>query len=45
MTGYEEDMLTDGKVDPTGDRPQRYRALLNTWRASVGMPPIEAGAE
>jgi hypothetical protein len=35
----------DGKIDPTGDRPQRYRALLNTWRASVGLPPIEAGAE
>jgi len=30
-----------GEIDPTGDRPQRTRALLNRWRRSVGLTPIE----
>jgi hypothetical protein len=25
-----------GQIDPTGDRPMRTRALLETWRASTG---------
>ncbi len=29
-----------GAIDPTGDRPERYLALLNAWRASVGLAPI-----
>ncbi len=31
----------DGKLDPTGDRPERTRALINQWRKSVGLEPIE----
>jgi len=31
----------DGKLDPTGDRAGRTRALLELWRAAVGLPPIE----
>jgi len=30
-----------GRLDPTGDRAPRTRALANRWRASVGLPPIE----
>jgi len=31
----------DGRIDPTGDRPARHRALLNRWRASVNLPALE----
>ena len=30
-----------GEIDPSGDRPQRYRTLLNRWRKAAGLPPIE----
>ncbi len=30
-----------GKLDPTGDRAARTRALLEIWREEVGLPPIE----
>ena len=30
-----------GLLDPTGDRAERTRALLNVWRAEVGLEPIE----
>ena len=30
-----------GKLDPTGDRAPRTRALLLQWRETVGLPPIE----
>ncbi len=30
-----------GKLDPTGDRPRRTRALINQWRTTVGLEPIE----
>ncbi len=30
-----------GKLDPTGDRPERTRALINQWRATVGLAPIK----
>jgi hypothetical protein len=30
-----------GNIDPTGDRPQRTRAMLLEWRREVGLPPIE----
>lgn len=30
-----------GKLDPTGDRAVRTRALINRWRTSVGLKPIE----
>lgn len=31
----------DGRIDPTGDRPQRTRALANEWRRSIGLPAID----
>ena len=31
----------DDRIDPTGDRPERTRALANQWRRSVGLAPIE----
>lgn len=30
-----------GEIDPSGDRPQRYRTLLNRWRKAEGLEPIE----
>lgn len=30
-----------GKLDPTGDRAQRTRKLINLWRLEVGLKPIE----
>jgi hypothetical protein len=35
------DLRPGGRLDPTGDRAPRTRALLNEWRASVGLPRIE----
>ncbi len=32
-----------GRLDPSGDRPQRIRSLLISWRASVGLVPIDLG--
>lgn len=29
-----------GKIDPTGDRSERTRRLLELWRAEIGLPPI-----
>ena len=36
-----ESLRPGGRLDPTGDRAPRTRALANRWRASVGLPPIE----
>ena len=30
-----------GRLDPTGDRAERTRALINIWRLEVGLQPIE----
>jgi hypothetical protein len=35
------ELMPDGEIDPSGDHPQRFRALLETWRAETGLPPIE----
>lgn len=35
-------LMPDGEVDPSGDRPERFRAILNRWRRSAGLPTIEA---
>lgn len=29
-------LMPGGEIDPTGDRPERIRALLNRWRAANG---------
>lgn len=31
------DLLPNGQIDPTGDRPERWRALLTEWRIAVGI--------
>lgn len=33
-------LVPDGRLDPTGDRPPRMRALLNAWRIDIGLEPI-----
>lgn len=38
-------LMPDGDVDPSGDRPPRFRALLNRWRESAGLEPIEIEEE
>lgn len=38
-----EALMPDGEIDPGGDHPPRMRALLERWRATVGLPPLEAG--
>ncbi len=30
-----------GRLDPTGDRAPRTRALINRWRVSAGLDPVE----
>ncbi len=34
-------LMPGGEIDPGGDRPPRYRALLNRWREAVGLAVIE----
>ncbi len=31
-------LFPGGKIDPTGDRPQRFRAILERWRQAIGEP-------
>lgn len=35
-----EYLRPDGNFDPTGDRAERTRELLNKWREAVGLEPI-----
>jgi hypothetical protein len=39
--GELEYLMPGGDIDPTGDRPGRFRTLLNKWRKSAGLPVIE----
>jgi hypothetical protein len=34
-------LMPGGRFDPTGDRPERFRAILMEWRKAEGLPPIE----
>jgi hypothetical protein len=36
-----EYLMPKGKLDPTGDRPERWKALLQEWRAAAGLPKVE----
>ncbi len=36
-----EYLMPDDRFDPTGDRPQRFHAILVEWRRAAGLPPIE----
>ncbi|HEX3110025.1 MAG TPA: hypothetical protein VHU41_13105, partial [Thermoanaerobaculia bacterium] len=33
-----EYLMPKGKLDPTGDRPERWKALLVRWREAVRLP-------
>lgn len=34
-------LMPGGEIDPSGDHPRRFRALLNRWRVAAGLEPIE----
>lgn len=38
-----EALMPGGEIDPSGDHPQRFGALLNRWRDAAGLDPIERG--
>jgi hypothetical protein len=42
--GELETLLPNGKFDPTGDRPERWRALLVEWRRAAGLKEIPLAA-
>lgn len=36
-----EALMPDGKIDPSGDHPERMRVLLDEWRTAAGLPAVE----
>jgi hypothetical protein len=36
-----EYLMPKGKLDPTGDRAERWKTLLTEWRAAVGLPKVD----
>jgi imidazolonepropionase-like amidohydrolase len=36
-----ESLMPNGRIDPSGDRPQRFRALLEEWRRAAKLPPVD----
>ena len=34
-------LMPGGRIDPTGDRPERFHAVLLEWRKAAGLSPIE----
>ncbi len=34
-------LMPAGRLDPSGDRPERWKALLLEWRAAAGLPAVE----
>jgi hypothetical protein len=35
-----EYLMPRGEINPAGDRPARFRGLLNRWRQDAGLPPL-----
>jgi hypothetical protein len=33
-------LMPKGKIDPSGDRPKRWRAILVEWRKATGLPDV-----
>jgi hypothetical protein len=33
-------LMPDGKIDPSGDRPERWRKILVEWRKAEGLPEV-----
>jgi hypothetical protein len=38
--GELEYLMPGGRIDPTGDRAERFAKLLTRWRAAAGLPPF-----
>ena len=38
-------LMPKGSIDPTGDRPERWRAILVRWRREAGLPPVALDEE
>ena len=36
------ELMPNGRIDPSGDHPQRFRALLERWRDDVGLPALSS---
>lgn len=36
-------LMPEGEIDPTGDRPERWRKILIEWRKAAGLPAVELG--
>jgi hypothetical protein len=36
-----EYLMPNGRIDPSGDRPQRFRALLEEWRRAAKLPALD----
>ncbi len=34
-------LMPKGRIDPSGDRPERWRAILIEWRKAAGLPAVE----
>ncbi len=39
-----EYLMPGGRFDPTGDRAERFHAILLEWRKAAGLPPIRTSA-
>ncbi|MGH9369347.1 MAG: hypothetical protein ACRD3M_16960 [Thermoanaerobaculia bacterium] len=37
-------LMPKGKIDPSGDRPQRWRAILIEWRKAARLPEVPLGS-
>lgn len=35
-----ESLMPGGKIDPTGDRPERFKRILIEWRSAAGLPAV-----
>lgn len=33
-------LMPKGEIDPSGDRPERWRPILIEWRSAAGLPPV-----
>ena len=36
-----EYLMPGGEIDPSGDRPERFKAILERWRGVTGLPAVD----
>jgi hypothetical protein len=36
-----EHLMPNGKIDPTGDRAEKWKVLLPEWREAAGLPKVD----